>query len=673
MSLPSLNLAGARLARPAGTQMADAMKLASKLRLGVLALAVAAAASAAISAYVLSSIGAERERLTGESLPRMLALTRLDEMTFSMLAASHVLTDPRHPRSHAARRIALERDGRRFAAGAERLAREVDAAHGDALLDAAAELEGGLAAMAAAEARADARRAEADALLDAADAALKDAAGRLAAWREGMRDAGLGPGDAQDRPERVDAYQALLSSAATLDFVGAVIAQSRLVASGPQVERIGTAQAIMQRDLARLLARLPDAPERAAVAAALTELRRRVLSGALSEALAAAAAASEAGRAQGRELVYTLSRARAVTVDAVAMLRASIEAEGAALSARTRSLYSLVALLGLVAMLAGGAVAYGLVELLLARRLRIVDENLHRIEEGDLSPPGRMPGGADEIARIAAAVERLRLGVAERARLEAALQRRTEEAERHASAKSEFLSMMSHEIRTPLNAVMGLFELIERSDAPERQRRRAAHGRMASEGLYDVLSKVLDASRLEAGLLVIEPRQVETEALVGFLRASLEGAAADKGAGARFAVRTEGDPPPEIRADEVRLRQILSNLVDNAVRFCPDGRVEAIIRPAPGAPDWIEFEIRDDGPGIPPELHGQVFEMFRQAEDGITRGAGGSGLGLAISRALAELMGGALTLRSAPGEGASFALRLPVDAAASAKLSEAAE
>lgn len=240
------------------------------------------------------------------------------------------------------------------------------------------------------------------------------------------------------------------------------------------------------------------------------------------------------------------------------------------------------------------------------------------------------------------------------ARLELS-QARAEEANR---LKSEFLASMSHELRTPLNGIIGYAEYL-RDAAPEGDERRFAGVILQSgQHLLDLVNSILDLSKVEAGRLELLTAEVPLAALVDDAAAPHRPTAAAKGLGLEVVL----DPalPATLRCDRTRVLQVLNNLLHNAVKFTDRGRVELRVAPAPGG---LAFAVVDTGCGIPAEFQTVLFEKFRQADAFVTRRHGGTGLGLALSRELAGLMGGALTVSSAPGEGSTFTFQLPQDAA----------
>jgi len=228
-------------------------------------------------------------------------------------------------------------------------------------------------------------------------------------------------------------------------------------------------------------------------------------------------------------------------------------------------------------------------------------------------------------------------------------------------AKSTFLATMSHEIRTPLNAVLGHAELLGARDLSSDDLGRVREIRRAGSLLLDLLNDVLDLSRIESGEPTLAPRAVRLQPLLESVVHPLVAPAAERKVAVSLSV--DAALPDRIVVDPLRLRQVVLNLVGNAIKFTPGGRVDVTATSDDGC---LVLEVADTGVGIPVAWQAQVFERFKQADAGRDRAFGGSGLGLAIARGLVERMGGELELvRSAVGEGSTFALRLPLVTAAS--------
>ncbi|KWI48532.1 hybrid sensor histidine kinase/response regulator [Burkholderia pseudomultivorans] len=223
-------------------------------------------------------------------------------------------------------------------------------------------------------------------------------------------------------------------------------------------------------------------------------------------------------------------------------------------------------------------------------------------------------------------------------------------------AKSIFLATMSHEIRTPLNAVMGNLELMKRGPLADTQRRRLESVYLSSSALLHILNDVLDLSKVEAGQLRIDAVPFDCAALLRDVATSFRPLAEAKGLHLRCDI-APGMMPLRI-GDPIRIRQIVWNLVGNAIKFTESGNVTL----AAGGRDTVEICVTDTGMGIPVSAQATIFAPYQQADDSIHRKYGGTGLGLSLCRRLVDAMGGEITVRSAPGEGSEFRvhLRLPV-------------
>ncbi|MGQ3015886.1 ATP-binding protein [Phenylobacterium sp.] len=225
-------------------------------------------------------------------------------------------------------------------------------------------------------------------------------------------------------------------------------------------------------------------------------------------------------------------------------------------------------------------------------------------------------------------------------------------------AKSEFLATMSHEIRTPLNGVLGMVQVMERGELAPAQRERLATVRGSAVDLLDILNAILDVSRIEAGEMSLDAAPFDLDHFAETLRRLYGPLAADRG----LAFRLDVSPlvSGQRLGDEVRVRQILSNLISNALKFTETGSVTVRIG---GDDRRLICDVQDTGMGIPQDQQARIFDKFVQADASNTRRSGGTGLGLAICRELAELMGGQITFSSQPGLGSRFSLDLPLPAA----------
>lgn len=310
----------------------------------------------------------------------------------------------------------------------------------------------------------------------------------------------------------------------------------------------------------------------------------------------------------------------------VAMYQQGQRVLGAQAAALEPALRQGVVNMGLGLLLAVGVVAWWLV---LAHRSRLVAQ-----EESNRQTQALL----DEIAS--------------HQRTDAALQQAKAAADAANQAKTRYVTAISHELRTPLNSILGYAQLLEEDEAMPAHRRQAVGViRRGGDHLLSLIEGTLDVARIEAGKLALQVEPMRFREGLEEIARLMELQASAKGV--RFVRRFEGAIPEFVRADERRLRQILINLLGNAVKFTARGEVTFGVR---YGREMARFEITDTGPGMAAEELGRVFEPFTRGSS--AGSAGGTGLGLTISRMLTNLMGGELTARSTPGEGSVFAVKL---------------
>jgi len=289
------------------------------------------------------------------------------------------------------------------------------------------------------------------------------------------------------------------------------------------------------------------------------------------------------------------------------------------------------------------------------------------------------PSGDDEIGRLGSALDRMRQAIRDRnAELESLnqtlkdrveartveLRRAMEQAEAANRAKSEFLANMSHEIRTPMTAILGYADILsETRDSPDAivQRDEAIDTiRRNARQLLMIINDILDISKIEAGRMTVESIQTSPLAVIEEVLSTMRVRSIERGID--LIVSYETDLPETVRTDPVRFRQILVNLIGNAIKFTESGSVTLIValdRSGAGGP-LLRVGVRDTGIGMSAEQMARLFEAFSQADTSMARRFGGTGLGLRISRRLAQMLGGDISVESAPGRGSTFTLTISV-------------
>lgn len=315
---------------------------------------------------------------------------------------------------------------------------------------------------------------------------------------------------------------------------------------------------------------------------------------------------------------------------------------------------------------------------------QLLEETL-RVKAFNLKDSRPVSSRIYEVQRLAHAITSMKFSIRRRTgalqnmqnHLEQLVRERTKElvlarddAQRATQAKSVFLSTVSHEIRTPLSAVIGFTHLFERSNLTPRQVDYLEKIRMSSESLLHIINDVLDFSKIEAGRLELEHMPFQPKVLVDAVRSIVSFSAQDKHLA--LSATVADDVPDVVEGDPARLRQVLLNLLNNAVKFTAMGSVALEVRVEPlsgedaasAAAVRLGFSVSDTGIGMSPQQMKAIFQPFTQADNSIARRYGGTGLGLAICRQLVELMGGSIHVASKEGRGTTFRFTVPLKRAA---------
>lgn len=313
-------------------------------------------------------------------------------------------------------------------------------------------------------------------------------------------------------------------------------------------------------------------------------------------------------------------------------------------------------LLSLISILAGKILYRHVYASLISREQAMA--SLQKVLAGLVSPDQKeMVAHGDNIELMSQAIVQLiDQREADRKVLEAA----KKQAELSDRAKSQFLANLSHEVRTPINGVLGMIELLETTDLDDEQTSWLKEAKTSSSALNRMLSRILDFATIEGGNLSLrsDPFAV-AEVTETVVRNHTPSARAK---GLSLSLELTAELPDVVVGDGTRLVQILSDLIDNAIKFSDTGQVRLVVERDAEMPNdriWIAFSVVDTGCGIDPEKQASIFDAFTQADGSITRAAGGNGLGLAICRSLVRAMGGSLRLRSQPNQGSTFRVSLP--------------
>ena len=289
----------------------------------------------------------------------------------------------------------------------------------------------------------------------------------------------------------------------------------------------------------------------------------------------------------------------------------------------------------------------------LTRHLVALTRASREVTAGNLNP-APVNEGDDELGQLGAAFNTMSRTIKQRMQ---DLMQAKEQAEQSNRAKSEFLATMSHEIRTPMNGIMGMTDLVLDTRLDAEQRDMLIVVKSSATALLNIINEILDFSKIEAGKVELETIEFDLEQLLRHCLAPLRVRAEAKGL--QLNAASTGALTNHLVGDPNRLRQVLTNLIGNAIKFTAEGSITVGWERKSEVPPLIRFWVADSGIGIAPDKQGSVFEAFTQADNSTTRRYGGTGLGLTISSTLVHLMGGKIGLTSVLGQGCTFEFTLP--------------